>query len=137
MHELLKEHVEAMSSLQRLHLASDRHALLLILQGMDSAGKDGAIRAVMSGVNPQGCETTPKRRAELKSIRSCSQSNTHTAFRIDASKPATTQPVELLRRVEEIERNYHHGNKRNYPYRGQGNKSGVLEPLFCRNRKFI
>jgi PPK2 family polyphosphate:nucleotide phosphotransferase len=55
-HKLLTEHVEALSSLQCLHYASDRHALLLIFQGMDSAGKDGAIRHVMSGVNPQGCE---------------------------------------------------------------------------------
>ena len=55
-HKLLQEHVEALSSLQHLHYASSRHALLLIFQGMDSAGKDGAIRHVMSGVNPQGCE---------------------------------------------------------------------------------
>jgi PPK2 family polyphosphate:nucleotide phosphotransferase len=54
--ELLEEHVEKLSSLQRLHYASDRYALLLIFQGMDAAGKDGAIRHVMSGVNPQGCE---------------------------------------------------------------------------------
>ena len=54
--ELLGEHVEALSSLQQLHYASNRYALLLIFQGMDSAGKDGAIRHVMSGVNPQGCE---------------------------------------------------------------------------------
>jgi PPK2 family polyphosphate:nucleotide phosphotransferase len=54
--ELLEEHVEELSSLQRLHYASGRYALLLIFQGMDSAGKDGAIRHVMSGVNPQGCE---------------------------------------------------------------------------------
>jgi PPK2 family polyphosphate:nucleotide phosphotransferase len=53
---LLKEHVEGLSSLQRLHYASNRYALLLIFQGMDAAGKDGAIRHVMSGVNPQGCE---------------------------------------------------------------------------------
>ena len=45
-----------MSSLQQLHYASNRYALLLIFQGMDGAGKDGAIRHVMSGVNPQGCE---------------------------------------------------------------------------------
>ena len=45
-----------LSSLQRLHYASSRYALLLIFQGMDAAGKDGAIRHVMSGVNPQGCE---------------------------------------------------------------------------------
>ena len=45
-----------MSALQRLHYASSRYALLLIFQGMDAAGKDGAIRHVMSGVNPEGCE---------------------------------------------------------------------------------
>ena len=42
--------------MQRLHYASHRYALLLIFQAMDAAGKDGAIRHVMSGVNPQGCE---------------------------------------------------------------------------------
>ena len=52
----LEEHVAELSSLQHLHYASNRYALLLIFQGMDAAGKDGAIRHVMSGVNPQGCE---------------------------------------------------------------------------------
>ncbi len=54
--ELLAAHVEKLSSLQQLHYASNRYALLLIFQGMDAGGKDGAIRHVMSGVNPQGCE---------------------------------------------------------------------------------
>jgi polyphosphate:nucleotide phosphotransferase, PPK2 family len=54
--KLLEKHVEALSALQHLHYASNRQALLLIFQGMDAAGKDGAIRHVMSGVNPQGCE---------------------------------------------------------------------------------
>ena len=54
--KLLERHVEELSSLQHLHYASSRYALLLIFQGMDAAGKDGAIRHVMSGVNPQGCE---------------------------------------------------------------------------------
>jgi len=54
--KLLEEHIAELSSLQQLHYASNRYALLLIFQGMDSAGKDGAIRHVMSGVNPQGCE---------------------------------------------------------------------------------
>ena len=54
--ELLAEHVEKLSSLQQLHYASSRYALLLIFQGMDAGGKDGAIRHVMSGVNPQGCQ---------------------------------------------------------------------------------
>ena len=53
--ELLREHVERLSSLQQLLYASNRYALLLIFQGLDAAGKDGAIRHVMSGVNPQGC----------------------------------------------------------------------------------
>src|ERR1017187_10564925 len=54
--EVLREHVEGLSSLQQLHYAANRYAMLLIFQGIDAAGKDGAIRHVMSGVNPQGCE---------------------------------------------------------------------------------
>ena len=54
--QLLREHVDQLSSLQRLHYASNRYALLLIFQAMDAAGKDGAIAHVMSGVNPQGCQ---------------------------------------------------------------------------------
>ena len=55
-HKLLEEHVAQLSSLQHLHYASDRYAVLLIFQAMDAAGKDGTIRHVMSGVNPQGCQ---------------------------------------------------------------------------------
>ena len=54
--DLLEKHVAELSSLQQLHYASHRYALLLVFQGMDGAGKDGAIRHVMSGVNPEGCE---------------------------------------------------------------------------------
>ena len=54
--KLLEEHVEQLYTLQHLHYASHRYALLLIFQGMDAGGKDGAIRHVMSGVNPEGCE---------------------------------------------------------------------------------
>jgi PPK2 family polyphosphate:nucleotide phosphotransferase len=52
---LLEEGVEELSALQQLFYASRRHALLLIFQGMDAAGKDGVISHVMSGINPQGC----------------------------------------------------------------------------------
>lgn len=55
-HKQLREHVDELSSLQCLHYASNRYALLIVFQAMDAAGKDGAIRHVMSGVNPQGCE---------------------------------------------------------------------------------
>jgi PPK2 family polyphosphate:nucleotide phosphotransferase len=54
--KVLEEHVERLSALQNLHYASNRYALLLIFQGMDAGGKDGAIRHVMSGVNPEGCQ---------------------------------------------------------------------------------
>jgi PPK2 family polyphosphate:nucleotide phosphotransferase len=49
------EHVAELSKQQELFYASSRHSLLLILQAMDAAGKDGVIKHVMSGVNPQGC----------------------------------------------------------------------------------
>ena len=54
--KLLGEHVAQLSALQQLHYASNRYAVLLIFQAMDAAGKDGAIKHVMSGVNPQGCQ---------------------------------------------------------------------------------
>jgi PPK2 family polyphosphate:nucleotide phosphotransferase len=54
--KMLQSHVAQLSSLQQLHYASAKFAILLIFQGMDSAGKDGTIRHVMSGVNPEGCE---------------------------------------------------------------------------------
>jgi PPK2 family polyphosphate:nucleotide phosphotransferase len=54
--QLLQDHVAELSSLQQLLYASNSHAILVIFQAMDAAGKDGAIRHVMSGVNPQGCQ---------------------------------------------------------------------------------
>jgi len=54
--QLLAEHIEELSSLQNLLYASNHYSLLLVFQGMDAAGKDGAIKHVMSGVNPQGCQ---------------------------------------------------------------------------------
>jgi PPK2 family polyphosphate:nucleotide phosphotransferase len=54
--KLLERHVEQLSAMQQLHYATNRHALLIIVQAMDAAGKDGVIRHVMSGVNPQGCQ---------------------------------------------------------------------------------
>ncbi len=54
--ELLAKHIVELSAQQQLHYASNRYAVLLIFQAMDAAGKDGAIRHVMSGINPQGCQ---------------------------------------------------------------------------------
>ncbi|MGC9270417.1 ADP-polyphosphate phosphotransferase [Acidiphilium sp.] len=55
-HKLLDDHVARLSALQQLLYAANSHAILLIFQAMDAAGKDGAIKHVMSGVNPQGCQ---------------------------------------------------------------------------------
>jgi PPK2 family polyphosphate:nucleotide phosphotransferase len=54
--ELLEARTKRLRHLQNLLYADDRHALLVIFQAMDAAGKDGAIKHVMSGVNPQGCQ---------------------------------------------------------------------------------
>lgn len=54
--KLLRQHVEHLSKLQQLLYASNRYAVLVIFQALDAAGKDGVIKHVMSGVNPQGCQ---------------------------------------------------------------------------------
>ena len=54
--KLHRHQIKCLNAQQRLQYASNRHAILLIFQAMDAAGKDSAIRNVMSGVNPQGCQ---------------------------------------------------------------------------------
>jgi len=54
--EALENGVQALAELQYVLYAQDNWAVLLIFQAMDAAGKDGAIKHVMSGVNPQGCQ---------------------------------------------------------------------------------
>lgn len=56
--EILADHVERLSDLQQRHYAANSYGALVIFQAMDAAGKDGAIRHVMSGVNPQGCKVS-------------------------------------------------------------------------------
>jgi len=54
--ELLRMGIERMAELQDRLFAQDRRSLLVVLQAMDAAGKDGVVDHVMSGVNPQGCQ---------------------------------------------------------------------------------
>src|SRR5262249_3372511 len=54
--EILSKNLEDLAEAQELLYADDRYALLIVLQAMDAAGKDGTIKHVMSGVNPQGCQ---------------------------------------------------------------------------------
>jgi PPK2 family polyphosphate:nucleotide phosphotransferase len=53
---LLKDDLESLCEAQQLLFADDRHSVLVVLQAMDAAGKDGTIKHVMSGLNPQGCQ---------------------------------------------------------------------------------
>jgi PPK2 family polyphosphate:nucleotide phosphotransferase len=66
--KLLRQRVEEMSALQNLLYASNQYALLIIFQGMDAAGKDSAIKHVMSGVNPQGCEVHSFKHPSLEEL---------------------------------------------------------------------
>ncbi len=54
--EILAKQISKLSKLQNILYADDRYSLLVIFQAMDAAGKDGAIKHVMSGLNPQGCQ---------------------------------------------------------------------------------
>src|ERR1700758_5362679 len=56
--KMLAKYRQQLSSLQEVFYASQRKALLIVLQGMDTSGKDGTIRHIFSGVNPQGCDVT-------------------------------------------------------------------------------
>ena len=67
--ELLNEHVAQLSFQQQLLYASNHHAFRLIFQAMDAAGNDGAIRHVMSWVNPQGCQVFSFKRPSAAELR--------------------------------------------------------------------
>ena len=56
--EQLAKDIEKLSELQSMLYAQDRYSILIIFQAMDAAGKDGTIKHVMSGINPQGCQAT-------------------------------------------------------------------------------
>jgi len=56
--DVLQQHVKELERLHDLLYGANKYAVLLVLQGMDTAGKDGAVKHVMSGVNPTGCEVT-------------------------------------------------------------------------------
>jgi PPK2 family polyphosphate:nucleotide phosphotransferase len=67
--ETLEDHVTRLRKAQELLYAGQTHALLLVFQGMDTAGKDGAIAHVMSGVNPQGCEVASFKQPSAEELR--------------------------------------------------------------------
>jgi PPK2 family polyphosphate:nucleotide phosphotransferase len=68
MKESLDKAIERLDKLQYLLYAEHKRALLIMLQGLDAAGKDGTIRHVMSGVNPQGCTVTPFKKPSTEEL---------------------------------------------------------------------
>jgi PPK2 family polyphosphate:nucleotide phosphotransferase len=64
----LEKTIERIDKLQYLMYAEHKRALLIVLQGLDAAGKDGTIRHVMSGVNPQGCTVTSFKKPSAEEI---------------------------------------------------------------------
>jgi PPK2 family polyphosphate:nucleotide phosphotransferase len=64
----LRERIDEMSDLQTILYAANRYAVLLIFQAMDAAGKDSAIKHVMSGVNPQGCQVFSFKHPSLEEL---------------------------------------------------------------------
>ena len=66
--KMLGDHVQRLDGLQQRLYASNKYAVLLIFQAMDAAGKDGAIRHVMSGINPQGCQVFSFKHPSLEEL---------------------------------------------------------------------
>jgi PPK2 family polyphosphate:nucleotide phosphotransferase len=64
----LDKEVDELAKLQRVLFAQDRYAVLLVFQAMDAAGKDGTIRAVLSGVNPAGCQVFSFKKPSAKEL---------------------------------------------------------------------
>jgi PPK2 family polyphosphate:nucleotide phosphotransferase len=67
--ELLRARRKQLHELQEMLYASGSHALLIVLQGMDTSGKDGLIEHVMSGINPQGCTVTSFKQPSAEELR--------------------------------------------------------------------
>ena len=66
--EILRKNLKELTAAQELLWASDTHSLLVVLQAMDAAGKDGTIKHVMTGVNPQGCVVTGFKRPSVEEL---------------------------------------------------------------------
>ena len=67
--KILNDHIAQLSEQQQLLYASNKYAVLLIFQAMDAAGKDGAIKHIMSGVNPQGCQVYSYKHPSLNELQ--------------------------------------------------------------------
>jgi len=67
--ELLRKNLNDLSTAQELLYASGTHSVLIVLQAMDAAGKDGTIKHVLSGVNPQGCQVTSFKQPSSEELR--------------------------------------------------------------------
>ena len=91
--KLLQTGIERLELLQEKLYAQDSRGLLLIFQAMDAAGKDGAIKHVMSGVNPQGSRCTRSRRPPPRSSTTTSCGAPRSRFPSAAASASSTAPT--------------------------------------------
>jgi PPK2 family polyphosphate:nucleotide phosphotransferase len=66
--EALADHIQIMAKLQDMLYASHRYSLLIIFQALDAAGKDGTIKHVMSGINPEGCQVVSFKQPSVREL---------------------------------------------------------------------
>jgi PPK2 family polyphosphate:nucleotide phosphotransferase len=66
--DMLEQDIVRLSELQNLLFAMNKYSLLIVFQAMDAAGKDGTIKHVMSGINPQGCEVTSFKQPSVEEL---------------------------------------------------------------------
>ena len=91
--EALEMGVETLAKLQDILYAQDRWSVLLIFQAMDAAGKDGAIKHVMSGVNPQGCQVASFKAPSSRSSTTTSSGAATSSFPKGAGSESSTVPI--------------------------------------------
>jgi hypothetical protein len=93
--EDLREFVDELAAAQELLWANGTYALLIVLQAMDAAGKDGTIKHVMSGVNPQGCRVEPS--SSLRPRSSATTSCGDARRRCPSSEPSASSTAPTTR----------------------------------------
>jgi PPK2 family polyphosphate:nucleotide phosphotransferase len=135
--ELLQAQVSELSARQQVLYADDRYALLLIFQAMDAAGKDGVIRHVMSGVNPQGCQVFSFKHPSAEELDHDflwrTTRNLPERGRIGIFNRSYYEEVLIVRVHPEIYRSERLPGKGKHVWRGRYRSIGELEKHLSRN----
>jgi hypothetical protein len=87
---ILEKNLGDLAEAQEWLWADDRYAVLVVLQALDAAGKDGTIKHVMSGVNPQGCQVFSFKRSAVSGTSTGLRTKTGSAPRVRSGPPGTS-----------------------------------------------